>query len=429
MGMSKQDLLNMTIEDIKLLMLELLPVKTYEKNEFGEVFTPLELVEEMLDTLPKHIWSNPKLRWLEPCAGVGHFAICVYLRLMKGLESVYRDRVKRHNHILTSMLYMNELNGTNVAAIKRLFGAGVNVKKGDIFNYKCDDECFNIIVGNPPFQDEHLAGGKNKLYERITSFCVDELLKKDGLLLFLVPDNLFSGNSVVGYRKLLENHVKLVSFEDKINIFFPKIQQYICYFLLKRSTPSTTQIISQKGQKFETMLLDRVVNPVRNWTKRIDGLVKKYIGSEKNNAVYVRGKPISEYKGSKYKVIYTPDKKLGTNKSSLAVGHGIPKIVIFSISPDLKFETDFDGSYGCGPNTFYIPVPKGKGRLLEKFLKSDDYRTLALATKTTRQFLKIAFIQHLLLDKIYGSGLKTKKLTTTNVSKTRKNQDRLSYFG
>ena len=409
--MVKYDLLNMDIEDIKLLMLEQLPIKTHEKNVFGEVFTPLELVEVMLDTLPKRVWSNPDLKWLEPCAGVGHFAICVYLRLMTGLEHVYRDRVKRHNHILKSMLYMNELNATNVASIKRLFGAGVNVVSGDIFDYKCDDKCFDIIVGNPPFQDEHLLGGKSKLYERITGFCIDNLLKQDGLLLFLVPDNMFSGNSVVGYNKLLENNVKLVSFEDNINLFFPKIQQYICYFLLKRSSPSTTTIISQKGQKFETKLLDRVVNPVRNWTKRIDTLIKKYIGSEKNNAVYVRGKPISEYKGSKYKVIYTPDKKLGTNNSSLAAGIGIPKIVIFGISPDLKFETDFKGLYGAGPNTFYIPVSNMRqGRLLEKFLKSDDYKTLALATKTTRQFLKISFIQYLRFDKIFNQNNKTRKL-------------------
>ena len=31
------------------------------KNERGEVFTPLELVNEMLDKLPSEVWVNPTL--------------------------------------------------------------------------------------------------------------------------------------------------------------------------------------------------------------------------------------------------------------------------------------------------------------------------------------------------------------------------------
>jgi CRISPR/Cas system-associated endonuclease Cas1 len=35
-----------------------------EKKQFGEVFTPIKLINEMLDTLPVEVWSNPKLkRW------------------------------------------------------------------------------------------------------------------------------------------------------------------------------------------------------------------------------------------------------------------------------------------------------------------------------------------------------------------------------
>ena len=71
---------------------------------------------------------------------------------------------------------------------------------------------------------------------------------------------------------------------------------------------------------------------------------------------------------------------------------------------------DYSGNNGAGPNTFYIPFNTvSEGKKLEKFLNSDDYKTLALASKTTRQYIKIAFIEHLNLTKIMGSTVKTKK--------------------
>ena len=45
----------------------------------GEVFTPLSIVNEMLDKLPKKVWGNPKLKWLDPSVGIGNFMIIIYL--------------------------------------------------------------------------------------------------------------------------------------------------------------------------------------------------------------------------------------------------------------------------------------------------------------------------------------------------------------
>ena len=48
-------------------------------------------VNEMLDTLPKEVWKNPNLKWLDPSAGMGNFPVAVYMRLMEGLKSVIED--------------------------------------------------------------------------------------------------------------------------------------------------------------------------------------------------------------------------------------------------------------------------------------------------------------------------------------------------
>jgi len=173
---------------------------------------------------------------------------------------------------------------------------------------------------------------------------------------------------------------------------------------------------------FTTQLLDRPVNPVRNWTPYVEKLIKKYISSTKNNAVYNRGKQLSLYNGSTYPLIYTSSKKIRTNKLELASGLNIKKAVIFAISPNLEFEMDYTGKYGVGPNTFYIPFQTvTQGRHLEAFLKSDHYKLLALACKTSRQFLKIGFIEHLNLQKImnFNTTKNTKTMNRTRNTKTR----------
>jgi hypothetical protein len=252
------------------------------------------------------------------------------------------------------------------------------------------------------------AGGKSKLYERIFMKAYG-LLKNDGYLSFIVPDNMLSGNGNVAYNTLIKNDVQFVSFNAEIQTFFPGIQQYICYFFMQKKDPRSTIIEDTDGHKFTTTLENRPVNPVRNWTPYVEKLLKKYITNVKNEVIYNRGKTLSLYNGTKYSVIYTSSKKLRTNKLELAPGLGVKKAVVFAISPKLDFEMDYTGKYGVGPNTFYIPfVTRNQGRNLESFLKSDYYKTLALACKTSRQFLKIGFVEHLNLAKILsGSDLTT----------------------
>ena len=60
----------MNYDDVKNKIIEYLAVKESEKNKFGEVFTPMELIEEMLDKLPENVWKNPELKWLDPANGI-----------------------------------------------------------------------------------------------------------------------------------------------------------------------------------------------------------------------------------------------------------------------------------------------------------------------------------------------------------------------
>ena len=54
-----------------------LTVRKEEKNLYGEVFTPIELVCEMLNKIPNEVWKNPNLKWLDPANGIGNFCCCL----------------------------------------------------------------------------------------------------------------------------------------------------------------------------------------------------------------------------------------------------------------------------------------------------------------------------------------------------------------
>ena len=407
----------MTHEQIEDFITHHLPVKNLEKSKYGEVFTPSALIKKMLDKFPISSWSNPDSKWLDPCCGTGNFLIHVYQRLMSGLQKWEPNQDKRSAHIIENMLYMVELNKKNYDICRQLFGPKANIVCSDFlldkqfFGDNMTGDAFNYIVGNPPFQEDNTvngSGGKSKLYERIFSKAMS-LLKDNGYLAFLVPDNMLSGNGNVAYNTLIQNNVQFVSFNKEIQSFFPGIQQYICYFLLQKKNTKGfgfTQIENTNGHTFNTQLLDRAVNPVRNWTPYVEKLLRQYITNVKNNVVYNRGKQLSLYNGTKYSVIYTSSKRLRTNKIELAPGINIKKAVVFAISPKLEFEMDYTGKYGVGPNTFYIPFNSvTQGRRLEAFLKSHHYSVLALACKTSRQFLKIGFVEHLNLEKIMGTEM------------------------
>ena len=128
---------------------------TDSKEQTGEVFTPLSIIKDMLNKLPENVWSNPKLKWLDPCVGIGNFMILVYFRLMEGLKTWEKNEEKRRRHILENMLFMVEINETSIEILSSIFCGDLytlNIHSGSFL-----DECFigkyNIILGNPPYNE------------------------------------------------------------------------------------------------------------------------------------------------------------------------------------------------------------------------------------------------------------------------------------
>ena len=102
----------------------------------GEVFTPLELCELMVNRIPLDTLKDPESTFIDPAAGNGNFIITL------------RDRLKEYHsedHILNEMLYTVELMKDNHKEMCDRLGVPVDHK-----HYVCHDALtYDYSFGEP----------------------------------------------------------------------------------------------------------------------------------------------------------------------------------------------------------------------------------------------------------------------------------------
>ena len=197
--------LNLESEELKYLDEIAVTLRNYvrvadtEVKSFGEVMTPIPLVEDMLDTLPSEVWSNKDLKWFDPCAGVGTFPSIVVQRLMKGLKKVIPNKNKRYRHIIENMIYVCELQAKNMFIFHCIFDRPnifeMNTYCGSFLDENFDKhmtdvwgvEKFDIVIGNPPYNDGSTnKGSAHVLWDKFVVKSLDTLID-GGYLNFVHP--------------------------------------------------------------------------------------------------------------------------------------------------------------------------------------------------------------------------------------------------
>ena len=115
--------------------------------------TPLSLAQEMVSKIPQEIIENKDSRYLDPCAGTGTFLASLYERL------VDHHGIRSSTHILENQLHAHELTATNVKILKKI--GFKNIEKRDFLNTETDMK-FDVVIGNPPFNDETTVQGNQR---------------------------------------------------------------------------------------------------------------------------------------------------------------------------------------------------------------------------------------------------------------------------
>ena len=382
--------------DDKKALLELinsmLRPKEIEKKKFGEVFTPLDLVEKMLDNIPGDRFKDPSLKWFDPAAGIGNFMVCVYYRLMDGLVSAFPDPKQRQEHIIKNMLFMSEIGPKNVAVVKLIFGEDCNIHFGDTLKLNISEEWevenFDEIVGNPPYNNDSGNKGKgNSLWDIFMKKSLTTWLKPAGHLTFVHPP-LWRQYGHELLEMMMQNqviHLEIHSVSDGMKVFKCSTA-YDFYTVEKSPCSGPTKIICEAGKE---QMID-----LRKWkfipNTMFDTVEKMCSSEEKLDVHYHRSdyghdKPhvmSKQSEANKYPVIYTIAKD-GTPtihwSSRNDKGHfGVSK---FIFSNGAGFLQDPEGKYGVTQWSYYIAAPPADLPNIEKAFRSKKFQELRDAIK------------------------------------------------
>jgi hypothetical protein len=236
-------------------------VSKLESKLFGEVFTPRQLIDEMLDTLPKSTWSNPDIKWLDPAVGIGNFPAAILDRLMVGLESIITNEDDRRKHILEEMLYMCDISSKNLFLLYMLFDKNnefkLNVYRGSFLTEDFDKHMkevwvldgFDVVVGNPPYQETHEDGRSTRSSVRLwAKFILNifdkNILKNNGYLTFVTPSG-WAGSSSVIFDKLKDYKLLNADFSSSVSKSFGSVGGTMIF---------TTFLIQKKKEKTNTKI-------------------------------------------------------------------------------------------------------------------------------------------------------------------------------
>lgn len=376
--------------------------KRKPSKEFGEVLTPIWLVEDMMDTLQPDIWQNPELKWLDPCVGPGAFIQVVVERLMKGLEWTIPNEEERYKHIMENMIYVCELQPKNVFLFMYAFDPedkyALNIYNGSYlsegFNKHMADlgvEKFDVIVMNPPYnKDSVTTGTGHTLWDKFVTKTIDELI--DGG--YLVAVHPSGWRNIDGTFKNIQNLLKsrqmlyLETHNEKDGLkVFGAETRYDFYCLQNVPCTVSTKIKCQDGtiERSDISKMEFIPN---GKFKMIEKLTAKpneeCVNTLHSHTVYAHRKPhmSKEYTEEfRFPCIYTVkngDKLRLIYSNTTKFGHfNIPKLVwsngrIISVGTYI----DANGDYGLTEFSYGIIDDPENLPYIKRAFDNKDFRSL-----------------------------------------------------
>lgn len=253
--------------------------------------TPMKCVKELIDSIPAEFWSTPDLHILDPCCGNGNFGVHIYHKL-----------IEHHNPqtILQNILEFNDINAQRLNNVREMFDATnyqLQITQHDFLKTAYTTK-YDLVVANPPYA-KLLENGKraSKNHNLIKDFIQKTLdvLKPDGYLLFITPDNWMSYADRNELIKIL-TRLQIVRLDiHRAKRYFKKIGSSFTWYLIQNRPAHRNVTVSGMWKKTE-------------YTSSVPSIERKYIPLLYTEEVYsILAKTIDIETLPKYRVETSSD--------------------------------------------------------------------------------------------------------------------------
>jgi hypothetical protein len=320
---------------------------------------------------------------------------------MMGLKDWEPDEEKRYKHILENMIYVCELQPKNMflwmTAVDPEDIYELNIYNGSFLNPEFDYhmknvwgvEKFDLILGNPPYQD--FENERMPLYQKFIEKSFNFLKEPNGYMVMVHPPAWRKP-----FHKLLnmfkERNLKYLRIHDNQDgqKVFGAGTRYDWYFLENKKYEGKTIIIDEKGVK---NFID--IRPYSYIPHSDFDLFEKILakdGEEKIEIIFSyssyesRQKWMSKEKSEEfsYPCVHATSKsgvKLWYSKTNQNGHFGIPKIIMGAASPENGF-FDEKGEYGMTQHSMGISVEsKSEGEFILSKLNTNVFKRILNSTK------------------------------------------------
>jgi len=331
---------------------------------------PSNLVEQVVDKLNID-WYNPHLKILDVKSNHATFSLIIIEKLLEHGHHI--------DHILDNMIYAIDgdkiQSMTSKQAFLYTFKRGGNIYHEDFLTYDFKMK-FDLIVGNPPYQDSSNKAKNNKLWHKFVRKSLT-MIDKDGLISMVTPSSIFNDSVGIGkwFKELFQKDwsLKVAKIHDQVKFFDVGVET--CHWTILKIPNQSIVEFPRKNNP----IVDSIINKIQSANYYLDLKDENPIIQKKDTEI------------GTHEVYYSGKNKTTTDKPLF--NGGLKIVYPFSASYSSQFITD---QPTCRFNKVLYIENVIQGENILSYTNSDLFKFYAKTYKKTAGFTPVVKNKNLL---------------------------------
>ena len=222
------------LNDKQLAYKGLMPIDVYDdifmnneyKKNIGLVYVNFAMAKELVDNLPKSKYNKEGA------------VIAVFNALSGTIPLLLKERFPKARIVCIEYFeyFKDHLSRLGCEVI------GIAEDEDGKLYLEDDDMKFDVIVGNPPYQD---PTGQNTIYPKFYAKAIS-VCKPNGYIAMITPPAIIPGLWGVkdpdGIKMPEPIQIKKIKVGNVVKDFFPGVASDFCYFILKNVSPNNSKV-------------------------------------------------------------------------------------------------------------------------------------------------------------------------------------------